>query len=502
MNEPESNISGLRKRAIRGGWAMVVSKIVNQGISFGVVWIQAHYLPVDQYGIFGMLLGTVMYISTLGSGGSSDIVRRFLPEFAEEGEKWKIAATVRGVVLVRFVLSALFLGLTLVFFRYFAGFLDITDYRFAYSFFTLGILFTVEARLMWVIYWALLKQVKYSVIFTIYNLLRLVTFYLVLKSGGGLIEALAVDAGSQIFLFLALYIPFVAEYPLKKEPHEQDVPVRRLSRFGAFMYFGNFGHILFNTTTDMYVISAFMDKVSLGYYSFAVNLGRAVMKWMPTKLVGSVIESVVMRDYTRRDSADALPMQFSKIVTAEAFFVIPSTVFMLTYASPLIREVFGTKFLPAENILRGLAVVFAVSSLKFPLEIVARALEKAKLLFYTQVFFAVYNLVGDLILIPRIGLWGAVLATGSSHLLVVVTIWIILGGEVSLPLEKIPLLKIAATAFLMGIFFHFPAKEVASVWSFIGCFLAGGLLYLILTAVNPPYPGDVLKRYFRGIMGR
>jgi len=471
---------------------MVIGKFVNQAIGFGVVWIQAHYLAVGAYGVFGLFMGTALYIATLGNMGTADIVRRFIPEFAEKDDKRAIAITVRALLIIRFTASAFFLCLIILFFEQIGPVLNILEYKSVFTFFAFGILLFMEARLMYFIYWALLEQVRYTVILTGYNLFRLAAFFIVLNSGGGLIEALAVDAASQLIFFLGLYIPFSIEYGTDTRG-DSKIPIKRLVRYGLFMYFGNLGHIFFNTTTDMYVISAYLNQIQLGYYAFAVNIGQAIMRWMPSKLVGSVVESVIYRDYTRSGSSEGLSKQFAKIISAEAFFVVPTMVFLITFSEPLIRWVFDVKYLPAKGILAALGAVFALTSLRYPLDLIATAKEKVRLLFIAQIVFAIYNLVADIILVPILGLWGAAIATGSSVIFLVITLWIALSRLVKLSVEPATLLRIGLNAFGMGVFFYFIKASVGSLSGFILAFLAGGCIYLILSWINRPFSRETLE---------
>ena len=494
----EKETDSIKQRAIRGGKAMVFGKIFNQAISFGVVWIQAHYLPVWAYGIFGLFLGTTNYINTLGNAGTGEVAKRFVPEFAEKGDIRSIARTVRGLVAIRLLVSAFVLAVIVLFFDKIGPLLKIGEYRTLFTFFAFGILFTLEARLMFSVYWGLLRQPFYMVVFTAFNIFRLVGFYLVLGNGGGLVGALAVDAASNLLFFIGLYLPFIFEFD-PRAPKTHRIPIRRMVRYGAFMYSSNLGHIFFNTTTDLYIISAMLGKVELGLYAFAVTLGQAIMRWMPDKLVGSVIETVVYRDYTRKNSADALPEQFSKVVTMQAFFVLPTAIFLITFARPLIERVFDAKFLPAAGICGGLAVVFAVAAFKFPLNLVATSLEKTKLLFISQTVFAIYNLVADIILIPILGLWGAVIATGTAYIFMVAGIWIPLSRSVRLKIDGGALVRIIANSALMGLYFHLLSKGISSLLEFIAAFVGGGLLYLLLSIVNCPIDREMRRALFNAL---
>ena len=99
--EAKSNmVTNLDRRVTRGGVALIISRMINQFIGFGVVWLQAHYLSVWAYGVFELFLGTVVIINTLGNVGVSDIARRFLPEFAEKNEYNYIAITIRLILLI------------------------------------------------------------------------------------------------------------------------------------------------------------------------------------------------------------------------------------------------------------------------------------------------------------------------------------------------------------------------------------------------------------------
>ncbi len=501
--EEKTNIeTDLDRRAARGGTALIMSRVVNQFIGLGVVWFQAHYLSVWAYGVFELFLGTVVIINTLGNVGVSDIARRFLPEFAEKDEDNFIAITLRLVLLIRFIVCAIVLLLSYVFYDKVGPFFNIEEYRDIFGLFAIGALFTTEAMMMTFCYSALLKQVRYVFVFTFYNIFRVVAFYLVLSAGEGLAGAFVIEGASSLILFFGLYGPLSAEYKIEDTGGIRRMPVKRMAKYGFFMYLNNLGNILFNTTTDKFVISAMLEKAALGYYSFATKLGYAATRWMPHNLIGTVIEPFVYRKYIRENTEETLSRKFSKIITLQAFFVLPTTIFILTFSEPVIRHIFDPKFLPASGILGGLAVTFAIASLRFPLSIVATAQEKVKLLFFAQTTFAIYNLVADIILVKYIGLWGAVLATGTATLFLIASIWIVLSRSLKLSVESGPLIKLTVNTLLMGLFFIFIKGYVQNLVWVIGSFLAGGSFYLIMTYFNPPYNREVILEMWKSFRSR
>lgn len=495
-NDSKIKNADLGRSFARGGKALVLSRIINQFIGLGVVWSQANYLSVWAYGVFELFIGTIVIINTLGNVGVADIAKRFLPEFAEKNRDDFISVTVRILLIVRFTVSAMVLLFAYFFYDKVGAFLNIEEYRDVFGLFAVGALFTTETFLMTYCYSALFKQVRYVIVFTAHNIFRFVAFFFILRSGGGLAEAVAIDGASHLLLFLGLYVPLAEEYPFDREAIRK-LPGKRMSNYGFFMYLNNLGNILFNTTADKYVISAMLDKAALGYYSFAVRLGYAALQWMPHNLIGSVIEPFIYRGYIRENKEEALAEKFAKIITLEAFFMIPTTVFFLTFASPVIEHIFDSKYLPASGILGGLAIVFAVSTLRFPLSIVATAKERVKLLFVAQTVFAIYNLVADIVFAKYIGLWGIVLATGTASLFLIIALWIGISRFAVLRVETVPLFRMTANAFLMGVFFWFARDFANSLLAVIASFLAGGSLYLILSYFNPPYDRETLKEIWR-----
>ncbi|MCK5833275.1 oligosaccharide flippase family protein [bacterium] len=488
-----SHDADIKKAAIRSGKAMVYGKILNQAISFGVVWIQAHYLPVWAYGVFGLFIGTVTYVNTLSNAGTGEIARRFIPEFTEKGEIEAIGRTVRGLVLIRFIFCALFLGIIVLLFDYLGPLLKIADYKSLFIFYSFGIIFTLECFLLFGVYWALLRQPFYMIIFTVHNLFRLVAFYYVLSRGGGLVGALAVDAISYFFLFIALYLPFINEFDIKSFSFS-NLPIKRMFRYGIYMYSSNLGFIFFSTSTDLYVISALLDKHELGLYAFAATLGQAIMKWMPDRLIGSIIETAIYREFARKGDTEKLQLYFSKVLTLQTFFVVPTAIFVVIFASPIIENVFDSKFLPSSAICGGLAVVFAIAAFKYPLTLVATSLEKTRLLFFSQTVFAVYNLIADIVLIPILGLWGAVIATGSSFLFMIISIWITLGRLVRLPVEGIALFKILVNSSIMGVYLYYLSDKISSIFGLIAAIISAGVIYLLISYFNCPVDKELRKK--------
>lgn len=489
----------LQQKFAKGSTAMVLSRVINQFIGLGVVWAQTEYLSVWGYGVFELFLGTMIIINTLGNIGVADIAKRFLPEFSEKEKDEFIAITLRIVVIIRFIACAVLLLLAYLFYDTVGPFFNIGDYRDLFGLFAIGALFATETFLLKYCYSALFRQVRYVISFTFYNLFRLVAFYFVLKSGNGLTAAIAIDGISHLLLFLGLYLPMSSEYKAEDFGNYRQMPVKRMARYGFFMYLNNLGNVLFNMTTDKWVISAMLDKFALGYYSFAVKLGYAAYQWMPHTLIGSVLEPYVYRNYVRDNQKEAIVEKFAKIVTLEAFFLVPATVFFLTFSSPVIEYIFDPKFLPSASILGGLSIVFMVVSMRFPLSIVATAMEKVKLLFIFQTVFAVYNLVADIILVKYIGLWGAVIATGTASAFLVISLWITISKFAPLRVEVYSLLRIFANAFLMGLYFWFANSHVNSFFWVVATFLGGGAFYLVLSYFNPPYEREEIARIWRTI---
>jgi O-antigen/teichoic acid export membrane protein len=194
---------------------------------------------------------------------------------------------------------------------------------------------------------------------------------------------------------------------------DEPLPWRRLTRFGLLRYSSMITVVGFFADIDVWFITHFHGPAQAGLYSFATKNVNMLANLVPTQFLLTVLVPVYVGDYTRRKDPEQLRRVFAfynKVVTS---FLAPAMLGSMLLATPITALIFDPKFLPSVPAFRvffaGMFVFYFCNTSSFLLVV----LERPEITLYSRVF-VIYNVAMDLVLIPRMGIMGAAIATGSA----------------------------------------------------------------------------------------
>jgi len=173
---------------------------------------------------------------------------------------------------------------------------------------------------------------------------------------------------------------------------------------------GHFGDILYNIINrlDSYLVKFFLGARFLGYYS--VSLIAEHLWNIPTSIGTALfpkVSSSLLKDKNKDTAAVCRHSVFLTFLAALVFFII---------ARPLIKLLFGQPFLPAVQplwiLLPGIATLSITKILKHYLS----GTGKPQIATYSAMVTIIVCISLNIMLIPRMGIRGAALATTCSYL--------------------------------------------------------------------------------------
>lgn len=181
---------------------------------------------------------------------------------------------------------------------------------------------------------------------------------------------------------------------------------------------GHFGDLLFNIINrlDSYLVKFFLGAAFLGYYSVALV---AEYLWIIPMSLGMAlfpkVSSSVLKDKDKDTAAVCRNAVFLTFLAAVVFFII---------AEPLVKLLFGPPFLPAVQplliLLPGIVSLSVTKTLKHYLSGTGRP----QIATYSAMVTILFCVILNLMLIPKMGIVGAALATTSSYFIYAVIILI------------------------------------------------------------------------------
>jgi O-antigen/teichoic acid export membrane protein len=271
---------------------------------------------------------------------------------------------------------------------------------------------------------AFLLQQWTSGLAAVFTALKVVGYFAASISGLSLSTALAIDFGAYIFWYVGLQLAYrkYIPYPEQGETDHFSRPERRrVIRYATFYNFNDVGSLALSTRADYLFIAGFLSPVAVGAYAFATQLDTMLRKLMPVSFFLNVIQPLVFTlDYkTQKDRAR---QYFRFLVKLTFLFQLPVTILIVSVPTQLITVAFAGKFIEYSHVLVATFLFATIASPQVPVGLVAQLAERAGIVMLSKIF-SIYNIVANVILIPRYGIMGAVIATGSANILKHVFIW-------------------------------------------------------------------------------
>ena len=182
--------------------------------------------------------------------------------------------------------------------------------------------------------------------------------------------------------------------------------LKRTGRFAGASYIGGILTYL-NYRVDQLIIAMLLPPAQLAFYSIAVAIAERI--WIPTGAVATALLPHLTTQKERDPSLAVTIARHTALVTAAGCLIVA------LLARLGIRIMYGSAFLPAVRPLQWLLPgIFALTISKVLVsELSAR--KKVDYSIYTVAFATAVNIGGNLVLIPRLGITGASVASSISY---------------------------------------------------------------------------------------
>ncbi len=464
------------------GWKSV-GPIVNFLVTIYII----RRLSVGDYGIYNILLTVMVYTALFSSLGLPSIFQRFIPEFYQRREWFKLKKLVVQGLFWRLLLAVILIFSIISFSNQVGGLLKIEGYLDYFMIFSLGIIFFLEAGLLTIALASLFLHKYFAISQVTYTIIRAGVLYYFLESEWGLYGVLLAEVIGYALQFILLsyfyYIKFSRNYPTNED---LDFPLRRFLRFGGFSYFNEIGSKVLDVDTDFFIISAFLGPNMVGLYAFANRIITLLIHWMPHNLFIDVIRPAFFAKYSQSNNARELQKMFRLLTKFIAFIWLPLVAGVFVLGDNLIIYVFDPKYLGALKILWIVAAFSALNSFAVPLGLVVQAVERVEINLYSKIF-SIYNLIGDLLVVKPFGIVGVAVITSTAVLFKNIFIYIFAQKYVRLRVEFKCLSIITINTLVMAFFLYIFRGLIVDVYSFFLVGLVGGLIYLIASYFNKAF---------------
>ncbi|HEX6996050.1 MAG TPA: oligosaccharide flippase family protein [Gammaproteobacteria bacterium] len=413
-----------KQRARRAVFHTLLLRPPGQLASFVGYVLLVRLLSEAEYGVYSLFYALLPLLAAVASFGLEHTLRRYQPEYLKQGENRVADRLVRRIGLIRLVSTAVVLALLYVTWPQVAPLFDIEGYRSVFVIFAGLALAHFQCSILTIALSSHLLQQHSLGMQVLFAIVKAV-LYAAAGYGWGLdlVTVFLIDLAAYLFLYAGLKYLYTVRADRRSGTRDTLPPGdrRRIFKYGIFYNFNDAGTLPLRTRTDNFFIAAYLDPVAVGAYSFCTQLSQTIYRATPLKQLESVVRPLFFSlDYEK--NVERVRTYFSLLVTFGFVVMVPIFLFIACWHREVVQVLFAGKFLEHAPLLTIVFLFAAANSLDVPITLVAQLKEKAHVILASRIF-SVYNVVALIVLIPRMGIAGAVLASGSAHFMKHLFIW-------------------------------------------------------------------------------
>jgi O-antigen/teichoic acid export membrane protein len=315
-----------------------------------------------------------------------------------------------------------------------------------------------------------------------YGALRFGIIILVVYFKKGLIGLIYGLFLSEVILFVLFLFRLIKESRSKGEISQDPDLWKRIRSFGLYTYSSQLGYLVTDASLDIYLISFFLGVKSAGLYSFAYLQATGIYLLVPISILTAIMTPFFTQKIVGGKTSDYLSRSFDLLNKYSLFFIIPISLVGISLAKPIISLVFDPKFLPSLWVFVTWMITAIFIQLNHILKIYLYVLEKVKIIFITQVLI-IYNLVMDIVLIPRIGIIGAAIATGSSIIISFFIKYLYLNRSLKSKFQAFFILKLSLISIAIAALSLYLSRFLTNLYLLIPYIILAAIIYIGLVIV-------------------
>jgi O-antigen/teichoic acid export membrane protein len=397
-------------------WSLV-ARVAAFSTGFAANILIVRSLGRYDWGILSEIKTILQFVLVVVMIGADTALLKFLPSLRVGGGTRSFSRTFRGIIAIQ---SGIWLGILAlsrfgaqhlsVFFRDQSGrlgvYLQVAVACLIFEIFMLLITNFFQS-------WYETKRLAAAVICG--NAMYFGFIVLSLRLGFGIIGIL-VSAALMNVVMVAMLVPRARGFLQSVPPAGPGPDVGTVLRFSLpFVVTGLLNQVVWRQS-EVIFLGHFRGAEAAGFFSLAYRTPQLLLEFVP-----AAIWPIVMAGTSETYARDAknLPRAIHLYFKLIYLLVVPVASMGFAFARPLIPLVYGTQMIPAALLTQLFFIVFSYSFLYTPMSMALYVMGKSWVNMLVFLSLAVIEVSLDLALIPRYGLWGAMVPVSIVLLLAV-----------------------------------------------------------------------------------
>jgi len=419
------------------------NKSVGYFLDFCLSIVLARGLGSYGYGVYSELYNFVFLFSLFCSIGIDTAVNVYIPKYIEYSDK--LSALLRKVFLLFGTFSIVVCSFVIIARTHLSFIINSPDikkiltiaafYIFFHNFLTIAqAIITSFYETKFLLY----ANTTLKFLYIIFSLI-LLEFKL------GLLEI--------IYAFTIVNIVISTGYFLKIwstiRPKPTKIDFLSFIKFGFNAWIIKFLNYFLGRYFDIFILGVYgISKDQISYYNIAFSITLALSFVFTSGFSG--VSLTAFSELANKNDRVGIAQGWFIITKFVIFFCVPVFIFVLFYSKQIIILLYSYAFVESANLLRIFGIWFLLSLLigSGVNVTVLFALKKDKLILYLRFLFGIFNVVLDVILVPKYGATGAIIATGISTFFIILVEFLFAKKYTNFDYPLIYLMKILVASVL------------------------------------------------------
>ncbi len=477
QNRPTSGTKpALSPEAMAGAPWLVLSKLFLFFVYFGISVLMVRSLGKEAYGLYSICRNLVEYGLVFAALGLNAALIRFIPELIVHQNKAGMIRLVSKAAILQAIACCL-IALAFIVLKPHLQIWFHTDFGPLLPICGL-LLFALAAKDFTNDTQTALFRSREVAIFSVLQgalWLGLVAWAATAKAGVGTMLGVQAIATLTASLLAAFYlIRFIRQLKWRSPP--QGIGKARTLRVALATWGNNIARSLMLKYTEVFFIGAYVGTSAAGIYDLGYTVPFLVITFIPMA-VQTLMAASVYEAYSR--DPERLPELISAIYKFLILLAVPLAAFGFFFAPRGIVLIYGEEMRAAGPVAAAFCVLHVLPLISLPLSMAIQAKEKLHSMLPLMLLQVCLNILLDVLLIPRYGIPGAVMAVFLTFALTIpFRLWMVkrlIGG---LYFPFLSLVRIVIPCLAVSGFFYLVYSEP----SLIGLLLLSAVYLLCTTA--------------------
>lgn len=485
----------------RGVYLRYISFACMGVLGLAVQKVLTDAFSTEIYGVYSIFFSIINYSLMLFTAGLPEVVQRFVPQYLAKKEHNNLRKLFQKTSGLVFLFALIPFGILLMAEPFLTKILHLPDFPF-HLYLTAGALI-VLGNMIFFNNGVLTGFASYGPRTAgeiSATTLRLILIYACGHFFPGIQSLLLFIALAYLFHFCFTFFSIRRNFDLLEKTDEAvHLDFKELGLFSASRFFHTATASILDYSFDIFMITWLLGDggpAQAGLYGLGAAMALSAISFNPGRICFDVLKTTLLLKHDHAEDFDFVLKLTRMYIKMVGFFYVPLIAGVAGLGHTFVGLFFRADYFSAAHVFVATTSCMAVAlTFIVPFYIVTDVLKLKRVHVYERLFL-IYNIGMNFVLIPRIGILGAALSTGTTWILMAVFLYVYLKRLVAIRIDWAAFLKMCVNAIPMSLLFYFGAAHIHSLPALVVFAMAGLILYFassFFIKILDPAERDILN---------